>query len=180
VVHSSRPEPNWNQDTTCAAPHADTRRAPAAPGHREGAQTDGIKCLHVLSSFQRTDPPPRHGRAVAGGAPSSTVCLRGNLTILLNDPSAVNPSRSFPAELLGKIAPVIGRAGRVLALKASGPSEGQRDKKMLRRLSRSTSSATALGHASNSLNIRAGSYSVNRRFDLGHSQNRSRSVLQSL
>ena len=65
------------QSTNYAAPPADTRRVV----HLRSCELRRIKCLHVLSSFQRT----------GGRSPCDTDRLEGNLTILLNLLGLVNP-----------------------------------------------------------------------------------------
>src|SRR5258708_15559709 len=69
------------QSTNYAAPPADTRRV----FHLRSCELRRIKCLHVLSSFQRT----------GGRSPCDTDRLEGNLTILLNPLGLVNPRASL-------------------------------------------------------------------------------------
>jgi hypothetical protein len=65
-------------------------------------RSGGCKCLHVLSSFQRTGPPDpapsrtpeAHSRARQGRASLRVFLLRGNLPILLEDS---NPCQSHAA-----------------------------------------------------------------------------------
>ena len=95
-----------------AASGASSRQA------RVGADDTRRKCLHVLSSFQRTGlacrataPSRRKRRGLFRALPLRLFRRQGNLSILLTGPSAVNPLRRLTSNIGHDIDPRRGVCG---------------------------------------------------------------------